>query len=89
MIISELSRTLRIENPCFYVHAIKVSAKFSSKRLLEDLNLLCEDIDSLTKDSPKREQLISRLYLFVEPIRYFPKDKNIIQFADKIKTKYG
>lgn len=84
--LSDLSRTLRINNPNYYIYALKVCSTVNS--MIENLTLLCEDIDSLESKSPEKDYLLKRLSLFINPVRYFGDDENMILFAKKANDKY-
>lgn len=84
--LSDLSRTLRINNPNYYIYALKVCSTANS--MIENLTLLCEDIDSLESKSPEKDYLLKRLSLFINPVRYFEDDENMILFAKKANDKY-
>lgn len=61
-----------------------MDADFSSNRMIEDLILLCNDIDSIIDDSFAKESLKGILYSFIEPIRYFSNDEDMIKFSEKV-----
>ena len=84
--ISELSRTLRIQNPNYYVYALKSCQ--NANRMIEDLTLLCKDIDSLESNSIQRRRLLERLDSFINPLRYFNNDENLMLFLEKIRNEY-
>ena len=84
--ISELSRTLRIQNPNYYVYALKSCQ--NENRMIEDLTLLCNDIDSLESNSIQRKRLLERLDSFINPLRYFNNDENLMLFSEKIRNEY-
>ena len=84
--LSDLSRTLRINNPNYYIYALKVCS--TVENMIDNLTLLCKDIDSLENKSPERDYLLKRLNLFINPIRYFEDNESMILFAKKAKDKY-
>lgn len=84
--LSDLNRTLRINNPNYYIYALKVCS--TVENMIDNLTLLCEDIDSLEIKSPKRHYLLRYLNLLINPIRYFEDNESMILFAKKAKDKY-
>lgn len=84
--LSDLSCTLRINNPNYYIYALKACSTVNS--MIDNLTLLCEDIDGLESKSPERDCLLKRLSLFINPIRYFEDNESMILFARKANDKY-
>lgn len=84
--LSDLSRTLRINNPNYYIYALKVCS--TAESMIENLTVLCEDIDSLENKLTERDCLLKRLSLFINPIRYFQNDESMIRFAKKANDRY-
>ena len=87
--ISELSRTLRIEESSFYIYALKKDAEISPKRMLEDLSLLYDDIKSTERceNSGQKKRLTEILFSFIDPIRYHKDNIDMIAFSEQVKKE--
>lgn len=84
--LKDIPQKLRVSESGIYVVAFRISNKISCKRFIKDLNILCKDIYTLSKNSPYRDDLIHTLDIYLALNDHTEEDE-FIDFQKNIYEK--